>query len=179
MCKHIWKLWTRFINQSRLKRLSVRALVCRALHNCTNYIISLTSSILHNTTATTMEQCHESRHSYGVKTHRVPSHICRFVTPTWQHFEGSMQVDVIIRYLRVVATRAAAISRAIVCEVKVLCGCGCLVLGSRNDVTWRWSGGREAGRGAGRQPRLFSPASSRHRGLMPALMAWKVCKGRK
>ena len=142
MCKHIWKLWTRFINQSRLKRLSVRALVCRALHNCTNYSISLTSSILHNTTATTMEQCHESRHSYGVKTHRVPSHICRFVTPTWQHYEGSMQVDVIDRYLRVVATRAAAISRAIVCEVKVLCGCGCLVLGSRNVALVRGARGR-------------------------------------
>ena len=154
MCKYIKKLWARFINKSRLKRLSVRALVCRALHNCTNYSISLTSSILHNTTATTMEQCHESRHSYGVKTPRVPSHICRFVTPTWQHYEGSMQVDVIDRYLRVVATRAAAISRAIVCEVKVLCGCGCLVLGSRNVALVR---GREAGRGAGRQPRLFSP----------------------
>ena len=67
-----------------------------------------------------------------------------------------MQVDVIDRYLRGVATRAAAISRAIVCEVKVLCGC-LLAAWFLVHVTWRWSGGREAGRGAGRQPRLFSP----------------------
>ena len=88
-----------------------------------------------------------------------------------------MQVDVIDRYLRGVATRAAAISRAIVCEVKVLCGCGCLVLGSRNVALVR--GGARQGEAQAASHVSFLLASSRHRGLMPALMAWKVCKGRK
>ena len=161
MCKHIWKLWTRFINKSRCKRQSVRALVCRALHNCTNYSISLTSSILHNTTATTMEQCHESRHSYGVKTPRDSRHHTHLslrdtnlTTFRRQHAGGRRQISPC-------CCDTSGRNQSGSClwsESFVWLPPGCLVLGSRNVALVRGARGR-----ARRRPpatSLFSPPAA-------------------